>query len=108
MAEKLPKVLKPEEVIRLIEGTPGATLREKRIRAVIELLYSTGIRVSELAGITYEKVDFKSSVVTVLGTLVDMLPSIAALFTIVWTAIRIYETDTIQSFLGRNKEDSDA
>jgi integrase/recombinase XerC len=67
MAEKLPKVLKPEEVIRLIEGTPGATLREKRIRAVIELLYSTGIRVSELAGITYEKVDFKSSLVTVLG-----------------------------------------
>ena len=48
------------------------------------------------------------SVVTVLGTLVDMLPSIAALFTIVWTAIRIYETDTIQSLLGRNKEDSDA
>lgn len=67
MAEKLPKVLKPEEVIRLIEGTPGATLREKRIRAVIELLYSTGVRVSELAGITYEKVDFKSCVVTVLG-----------------------------------------
>jgi len=67
LPEKLPKVLKPEEVIRLIEGTPGANLREKRIRAVIELLYSTGIRVSELAGITYEKVDFKSSVVTVLG-----------------------------------------
>ena len=36
------------------------------------------------------------SVVTVLGTLVDMLPSIAALFTIVWTGIRIYETDTVQ------------
>lgn len=48
MAEKLPKVLKPEEVIRLIEGTPGATLREKRIRAVIELLYSTGIEFPNL------------------------------------------------------------
>jgi len=33
------------------------------------------------------------SLVTVLGTLIDMLPSIAALFTIVWTAIRIYETE---------------
>lgn len=67
LPEKLPNVLKPEEVIRLIEGTPGATLREKRIRAAIELLYSTGIRVSELVGITHEKVDFKASVVTVLG-----------------------------------------
>jgi len=41
------------------------------------------------------------SVVTVLGTLVDMLPSVAAVFTIVWTAIRIYETKTVQSWLGK-------
>ena len=41
------------------------------------------------------------SLVTVLGTLVDMLPSIAAVFTIVWTAIRIYETKTVQSWLGK-------
>ena len=42
------------------------------------------------------------SVATVLGTLVDMLPSIAAVFTIVWTAIRIYETKTVQGWLGRS------
>jgi len=45
-------------------------------------------------------IDF-ASVVTVLGTLADMLPAIAALFTIVWTAIRIYETKTVQGWLGR-------
>lgn len=45
-----------------------------------------------------------ASVVTVLGTLADMLPSIAALFTIVWTGIRIYETSTVQKLLGRNKD----
>ena len=44
------------------------------------------------------------SVVTVVGTLVDMLPSIAALFTIIWTVIRIWETDTIQGLLGRKKD----
>ena len=44
------------------------------------------------------------SLVTVLGTLVNMLPSIAAVFTIVWTAIRIYETDTVQGWLGKKKE----
>ena len=42
------------------------------------------------------------SLVTVIGTLVDMLPSIAAVFTIVWTAIRIYETKTVQGWLGKN------
>lgn len=41
------------------------------------------------------------SVVTVLGTLVEFLPSIAALFTIVWTAIRIWETDTVRGLTGR-------
>lgn len=40
------------------------------------------------------------SLVTVIGTLVDMLPAIAALFTIVWTAIRIYETKTVQGWIG--------
>ena len=46
-----------------------------------------------------------ASVVTVLGTLADMLPAIAAIFTIVWTAIRIYETKTVQGWLGNKKEE---
>jgi hypothetical protein len=41
------------------------------------------------------------SVLTVVGTLVEMLPSIAAIFTIVWTGIRIWETETVQNLLGR-------
>lgn len=41
------------------------------------------------------------SVVTVLGTLANMLPSIAAIFTIVWTGIRIIETDTVRSLIKR-------
>jgi hypothetical protein len=41
------------------------------------------------------------SLVTVLGTLTDMLPSIGAVFTIFWTAIRIYETKTVQGWLGK-------
>lgn len=41
------------------------------------------------------------SVATVLGTLVEFLPSIAALFTIIWTGIRIWETDTVKSWFGR-------
>ena len=41
------------------------------------------------------------SVITVLGALVDILPAIAALFTIVWTGIRIYESDTVQKLLSK-------
>ena len=41
------------------------------------------------------------SVGTVVATLVGILPGIAAIFTMVWTGIRIYETDTVQRLLGK-------
>jgi hypothetical protein len=43
------------------------------------------------------------SVITVLGALVDILPAVAALFTIVWTGIRIYETKTVQDWIKNAK-----
>lgn len=43
------------------------------------------------------------SIGVVLATLASWLPSIAAIFTIIWTAIRIYETRTVQNLLGRLK-----
>ena len=42
-----------------------------------------------------------ASLFTVLGTLLEWLPHVAAFFTIVWTGIRIWETDTVQGW--RNK-----
>jgi integrase/recombinase XerC len=65
--ERLPFVLKPEDVIKLIEGISSDTLREKRMRGIAELLYSTGIRVSELASLTHEKIDFRAGTILVLG-----------------------------------------
>ena len=44
------------------------------------------------------------SVVTVVGTIGELLPPMAALFTLVWTAIRIYETETVQRLLGRKSD----
>ena len=44
------------------------------------------------------------SMATVVGALVDLLPAIAAVFTIVWTGIRIYETKTVQKWLGKDKK----
>lgn len=45
------------------------------------------------------------SIFAVIGTLIDMLPSIAAVVTIVWTSIRIYETNTVQKLLRRKKDE---
>jgi hypothetical protein len=44
-----------------------------------------------------------ASIATALGTVMQVLPAIAALFTIVWTLIRIYETKTVQKLLGKTK-----
>jgi hypothetical protein len=41
------------------------------------------------------------SIITVVGTLAELLPAMAAILTIIWTAIRIWETDTVQRMFGR-------
>lgn len=41
------------------------------------------------------------AVFTTVATLAQWLPAVAALFTIIWTAIRIYETKTVQKFVSR-------
>jgi hypothetical protein len=43
------------------------------------------------------------SLVTVLGTLIDWLPAVAALLSIIWTSLRIYETKTVQGWISRAK-----
>ena len=47
-----------------------------------------------------------ASLLTVIGTLVEFLPALSALLSIVWVSIRIYETDTVQKRLNRKKDAS--
>lgn len=47
------------------------------------------------------------SIMTVIGTLAEILPALAALFSIVWSCFRIYETKTVQSWLGRTVKDQE-
>jgi len=44
-----------------------------------------------------------TSVGILVATLMEGLPAVAAVLTIVWTCIRIYETDTIQRLFRRKK-----
>jgi hypothetical protein len=43
-----------------------------------------------------------ASIATVMGTLMSWLPAVAAIFSIIWTLIRIYETKTVQGWLKKN------
>jgi len=55
---------------------------------------------------TKNLIDF-ASLATMLGAMGAMLPPLAALFTIIWTGIRIYESRTVQQLLDRKKPEQD-
>ena len=58
--KKLPEVMTPEQVNTLIDGVAAGKLERPfpaRDRAIFELLYGCGVRVSELAGLNLEDVD---------------------------------------------------
>ncbi len=63
----LPKFLSEQEMVRLLEIPPADTLTGLRDRAILETLYSSGIRVSELVGLNLDSVDMISNVVKVEG-----------------------------------------
>lgn len=46
------------------------------------------------------------SITTVFGTLMGLLPSIAALLSIVWSVVRLYETQTVQKLIAKFKGES--
>jgi integrase/recombinase XerC len=63
----LPDVLRPDEAARLVEQVDGSSAEQLRDRALLELLYATGIRVGELCGLDVDDVDAERRVVRVLG-----------------------------------------
>lgn len=50
-------------------------------------------------GAVKASIDVTSAGIAV-GTIAQLLPHVAAILTIIWTLIRIYETDTVQRWLG--------
>lgn len=63
----LPEVLRADEAARLVDQVDGDAPQELRDRAVLELLYATGVRVGELCGLDLDDVDAERRVVRVLG-----------------------------------------
>ncbi len=65
--QRLPRFLEVDHVRSFLEGIAGEDWREGRDRAVFELIYAAGLRVSEATGLDVEDVDFEQAVVRVLG-----------------------------------------
>ena len=66
-ARKLPRTLSPGEVERLIAAANGTTPRALRDRALVELLYGAGLRVSEAVGLERGGVDLENRLVRCVG-----------------------------------------
>jgi integrase/recombinase XerC len=64
---KLPKHLSMEDAVRLLESPDINTDLGRRDRAILEFLYATGIRVSELVGINLGDLDLRERMVRVMG-----------------------------------------
>ncbi|MFZ2087554.1 MAG: site-specific tyrosine recombinase XerD [Desulfobaccales bacterium] len=76
---KLPQVLNEQEVAALLAAVDPSTPQGQRDAALLEVLYATGLRVSELVGLTLKQVDLRRGVVRPLGKghkerLVPMVP----------------------------------
>ncbi|HEV3468793.1 MAG TPA: site-specific tyrosine recombinase XerD [Pyrinomonadaceae bacterium] len=66
-AQKLPRFLTQEEVERLLAAPDASTPEGVRDRAMIELLYATGLRVSELVSLPLGSVDLEGGVLRCTG-----------------------------------------
>jgi integrase/recombinase XerD len=64
---RLPRTLSPNEVERLIDAANGTTPRAIRDRALVELLYGAGLRVSEAVGLERGAVDLENRLVRCIG-----------------------------------------
>lgn len=63
----LPRHLRPGEIEALLESAEGSDPLVLRDRAILELLYAAGLRVSELVGLDWQEVDLDSRTVRVVG-----------------------------------------
>jgi integrase/recombinase XerC len=65
--KRLPRFLEYEQIKRLLETPPSDSWLGARDRAIMETLYSTGMRVSEVVAINLDDVDFLGEVVHIRG-----------------------------------------
>jgi integrase/recombinase XerD len=64
---KIPQTLSASDVQSLLNQPDASSALGRRDRAMLELLYATGLRVSELVALHYQQIDFSANYLTVKG-----------------------------------------
>ncbi len=64
---KLPQVLTVEEVEKILNFIPKNKFNDVRNKAMIEILYATGMRVSELVNLKFDQIDLTNKYIRVVG-----------------------------------------
>jgi integrase/recombinase XerD len=67
VGQRLPKAITEAEVLRLLEAASGKKPRDLRDKAMLELLYCTGMRIGELVGLSLGDIGWETGLVRVLG-----------------------------------------
>ncbi|MEN3014034.1 MAG: site-specific tyrosine recombinase XerD [Endomicrobiia bacterium] len=67
LQRKLPQVLSYEEVDKLLSFIPGKKFNDIRNKAMLEVLYATGMRVSELVNLKFSQLDLSNKYIKVVG-----------------------------------------
>lgn len=99
---KLPSVLSTREIDRIISSIPTNHELGIRLRAMVELLYATGMRVSELVNLKMSQMDLESGFVRVIGK--GNKERIVPIGLAAKTAIRRYLTVKSQKFRDRTSD----
>ena len=98
---RLPKTLSLEDIERLLGALSGESFEARRLRAMVELLYASGVRISELLGLKPEDLNLADGWVRVFGKgakerLVPISESVAA-------TLRGYVESRISKFSGKRQ-----
>ena len=67
VGRKLPINLSENDIDKLLDAPDCTTLRGKRDKTILELLYATGLRISELTNLELSQIDFKRGLIKILG-----------------------------------------
>ncbi len=67
LPKKMIKILEEKEVTRILEGIPYSSVLELRNRAMIEMLYSCGFRVSEIVNLKLNDIDYDQKIIRFIG-----------------------------------------
>ncbi|MGL6030969.1 MAG: tyrosine recombinase XerC [Kurthia gibsonii] len=101
---RLPRFFYEEELKMLFEANEGETPKEKRELAILELLYATGIRVSELTSIQLKDVDFSLSILRVMGK--GRKERYVPFGQFAYEALQLYVTDARPILMKKQQHDS--